>query len=105
MFYWIFELQGQNPGIFRLFGSPVFRAIMALGFALITCLALYPWFIRQLQLKQIGEVVRSDGPETHFAKRGTPTMGGTLLVVAVIVGTIVISLYLPMFDLIKAFKG
>jgi phospho-N-acetylmuramoyl-pentapeptide-transferase len=84
MFYWIFELQGQNPGIFRLFGSPVFRAIMALGFALITCLALYPWFIRQLQLKQIGEVVRSDGPETHFAKRGTPTMGGTLLVVAVI---------------------
>ena len=84
MFYWLFEMQGDAPGIFRLFGSPVFRAIAALATALVTCLALYPWFIRQLQMKQIGEVVRNDGPETHLAKRGTPTMGGTLLVVALL---------------------
>jgi phospho-N-acetylmuramoyl-pentapeptide-transferase len=84
MFYWLFELQGDAPGIFRLFGSPVFRAIAALATALVTCLALYPWFIRQLQMKQIGEVVRNDGPESHLAKRGTPTMGGTLLIVALL---------------------
>jgi phospho-N-acetylmuramoyl-pentapeptide-transferase len=84
MFYWIYELQGANPGIFRLFGSPVFRAIAALATAMVTCLVLYPWLIRQLQLKQIGEVVRDDGPESHFAKRGTPTMGGTLLVISVV---------------------
>jgi phospho-N-acetylmuramoyl-pentapeptide-transferase len=84
VFYWLFELQGDTPGFLRLFGSPVFRAIAALATALVTCLALYPWFIRQLQMKQIGEVVRNDGPESHFAKRGTPTMGGTLLVVALL---------------------
>ena len=72
MFYWLFELQGDAPGILRLFGSPVFRAMAAAATALVTCLALYPWFIRQLQMKQIGEVVRNDGPESHFAKRGTP---------------------------------
>lgn len=84
MFYWLFELQGSTPGVFRLFGSPVFRALAALSTALVTCLVLYPWLIRQLQLKQIGQVVRDDGPESHFAKRGTPTMGGTLLVVSLV---------------------
>ena len=58
--------------------------IAALATALVTCLVLYPWLIRQLQLKQIGQVIRNDGPESHFAKRGTPTMGGTLLVISVV---------------------
>jgi phospho-N-acetylmuramoyl-pentapeptide-transferase len=84
MFYWLYEIQANDPGMFRLFGSPVFRAIAALFTALITCLLLYPWLIRQLQLKQVGQVVRDDGPESHFKKRGTPTMGGTLLIVALI---------------------
>jgi phospho-N-acetylmuramoyl-pentapeptide-transferase len=84
MFYWLYEIQLDNPGVFRLFASPVFRAIAALATALLMCLVLYPWLIRQLQLKQIGEVVRHDGPETHFKKRGTPTMGGALLVVALL---------------------
>ena len=84
MFYFLVELQGDAPGALRLFGSPVFRAIAALATALVTCLVLYPWLIRQLQLKQIGQVVRSDGPESHYKKRGTPTMGGTLLVVALL---------------------
>jgi phospho-N-acetylmuramoyl-pentapeptide-transferase len=84
MFYWLYELQGTTPGIFRLFGSPVFRAMAALATALVTCLVLYPWLIRQLQLKQIGQIIRDDGPESHFAKRGTPTMGGTLLVISVV---------------------
>ena len=88
MFYWIYELNAADPGVFRLFGSPVFRGIAALLTALIVCLLLYPWLIRQLQLKQIGQVVRDDGPESHFKKRGTPTMGGTLLVLSVIISTL-----------------
>ena len=43
-----------------------------------------PWFIRKLQKKQIGQVVRNDGPESHFSKAGTPTMGGGLIIFAVI---------------------
>ncbi len=88
MFYWLFELQGAAPGVFRLFGSPVFRAMAALATALVTCLVLYPWLIRQLQMKQIGQVVRDDGPESHYKKRGTPTMGGTLLVLALCVSSL-----------------
>lgn len=85
MFYWLWEISGDDPGFFRLFGSPIFRTIMALSTALFICLFLYPSLIRRLQQKQIGQVVRSDGPESHFSKRGTPTMGGVLVILAVIV--------------------
>lgn len=88
MFYWIYELNALDPGVFRLFGSPVFRAMASFLTALVVCLLLYPWLIRQLQLKQIGQVIREDGPESHFKKRGTPTMGGTLLVLAVVVASL-----------------
>ncbi len=85
MFYWLWEISQDQPGLFRLFGSPIFRTIAALITSLFICLLLYPWLIRKLQVKQIGQVVRNDGPETHLAKRGTPTMGGVLIIVAVLV--------------------
>jgi phospho-N-acetylmuramoyl-pentapeptide-transferase len=85
VFYWLYQIQADSPGAFRLFGSPVFRAIAAMSTALVICLVLFPWLIRQLQVKQVGQVVRNDGPESHFKKRGTPTMGGTLIVVALLV--------------------
>lgn len=88
MFYWIYQLNAADPGIFRLFGSPVFRGIAALMTALLTCLILYPWLIRQLQRKQVGEVIRHDGPASHLAKTGTPTMGGTLLVLSFLVSAL-----------------
>jgi len=47
-----------------------------------------PWFIRELRRKQIGQVIRTDGPSTHLAKSGTPTMGGALILVSVLVPTI-----------------
>jgi phospho-N-acetylmuramoyl-pentapeptide-transferase len=49
---------------------------------------LAPWFIRELQKKQIGQVVRDDGPATHKIKSGTPTMGGALILLCVLVPTI-----------------
>jgi phospho-N-acetylmuramoyl-pentapeptide-transferase len=88
MFYWIYQLNSEAPGFFRLFRSPLFRAMAALLTALIVCLILYPWLIRQLQLKQVGQVVRDDGPESHYKKRGTPTMGGTLLVLSLVVSVL-----------------
>ena len=65
-----------------------FRVIMATLTAMIISFLVAPWFIRELQKKQIGQVVRSDGPETHFKKRGTPTMGGALILVSVLLPTI-----------------
>ena len=56
--------------------------------ALVISFVLHPWFIRRLQSRQIGQVVREDGPESHFSKAGTPTMGGSLLVFALVIPTI-----------------
>lgn len=65
-----------------------FRVIAALLTALGMTLLLYPWFIRRLQQQQIGQVIRDDGPESHFSKAGTPTMGGVLMLFAVVMSTI-----------------
>ena len=56
--------------------------------ATLISLFLYPKFIRFLQMKQIGQVIRHDGPESHFSKRGTPTMGGALLLFAMTLSTL-----------------
>jgi phospho-N-acetylmuramoyl-pentapeptide-transferase len=64
-----------------------FRIIMATLTAMAICFLLAPWFIRRLQSKQIGQVIRADGPQTHHKKAGTPTMGGALILLAVLVST------------------
>lgn len=64
------------------------RILLATLTALLASLLLYPAFIRALQRIQLGQVVREDGPETHFAKRGTPTMGGSLIIFMVLVPTL-----------------
>jgi phospho-N-acetylmuramoyl-pentapeptide-transferase len=58
--------------------------LTALGIALV----VGPSMIRHLSFKQIGQVVRDDGPESHYNKRGTPTMGGALILVAILISTL-----------------
>jgi phospho-N-acetylmuramoyl-pentapeptide-transferase len=65
-----------------------FRIIMATITAMLLSFVLSPWFIRELQKKQIGQVVRRDGPESHHKKAGTPTMGGALILLCVLVPTV-----------------
>jgi phospho-N-acetylmuramoyl-pentapeptide-transferase len=64
------------------------RIIAATMTALLLSFLLSPWFIRRLQRQQIGQVVREDGPQSHLSKRGTPTMGGTLILFALVVPTL-----------------
>ena len=64
------------------------RILLSTLTALFLTLFLYPWFIRTLQRIQLGQVVREDGPESHLAKRGTPTMGGSLIIFAVVLSTV-----------------
>ncbi len=64
------------------------RIIASTMTALLLSLILYPWFIRTLQRIQLGQVVRDDGPESHFSKRGTPTMGGSLILFCLIIPTV-----------------
>jgi phospho-N-acetylmuramoyl-pentapeptide-transferase len=61
---------------------------MATLSAMVLTFLLAPWFIRELRRKQIGQVVRDVGPETHRAKAGTPTMGGALILLSLLLPTV-----------------
>ncbi len=65
-----------------------FRVIAATLTAMLISFFISPWFIRELQKKQIGQIIRGDGPESHLKKSGTPTMGGALILLSVLVPTI-----------------
>jgi phospho-N-acetylmuramoyl-pentapeptide-transferase len=65
-----------------------FRTIMATITAMLLSFVLAPWFIRELRRKQIGQVVRTTGPETHKVKAGTPTMGGALILLSLLLPTV-----------------
>ncbi len=84
LFAWLTDYYGG----FRVFGYLTLRAILAALTALAISLVVGPPMIRRLAEKQIGQVVRSDGPQTHLGKRGTPTMGGTLILVAIAASTL-----------------
>ena len=75
-------------GAFRLFDYITFRTIMAALTALVVALFFGPAVIRRLTELKAGQVVRSDGPQTHLSKAGTPTMGGTLILAAIVIATL-----------------
>lgn len=73
---------------FRVFHYLTFRAILGALTALIMSFMIGPAMIRRLSREKIGQSVRDDGPKTHFSKAGTPTMGGTLILVAIAISTL-----------------
>ena len=84
MLYWIAQ-QLDFPGILNLIRYISFRAGGASATALVIGLMLGPWFISWLRVTQgKGQPIREDGPQSHLAKRGTPTMGGLLILVAML---------------------
>lgn len=83
MIIWLSNFLDQYFPFFRLFEYLSFRAILSIITALSISLWMGPKLIRWLQSLQIGQVVRDDGPESHFSKRGTPTMGGIMILTAI----------------------
>ncbi|HKE44350.1 MAG TPA: phospho-N-acetylmuramoyl-pentapeptide-transferase [Steroidobacteraceae bacterium] len=73
---------------FNVFSYLTLRAILAVITALAIALLVGPWLIARLTRHQIGQRVRDDGPQSHLPKAGTPTMGGTLILVAIAVSTL-----------------
>jgi phospho-N-acetylmuramoyl-pentapeptide-transferase len=70
---------------FRVFNYITFRAVMATVTALLIGLAAGPWVIRKLTALKMGQAIRTDGPQTHLVKTGTPTMGGVLILIGIFV--------------------
>ena len=73
---------------FDVFRYLTLRGILGVLTALVISLVVGPLMIRRLSRFQIGELVREDGPESHFSKAGTPTMGGSLILVAIAISTL-----------------
>lgn len=82
------EYLSQFHSGFTVFQYLTLRSILGVMTALGIALIVGPTMIRHLSFKQIGQVVRDDGPESHFSKAGTPTMGGTLILVAIAISTL-----------------
>ncbi|KIE87883.1 putative Phospho-N-acetylmuramoyl-pentapeptide-transferase [Actinobacillus pleuropneumoniae] len=88
MLVWLAEYLVQYNTAFNVVSYITFRAIMALLTAMGIGLWIGPEVIRRLQLLKFGQEVRNDGPESHFKKRGTPTMGGIMILIAIGVSTL-----------------
>ena len=75
-------------GVLNVFQYITFRTAMASITALLISLVLGPWLIGRLRKFQIGQNIRDDGPQSHLAKAGTPTMGGVLIVISIVASTL-----------------
>ena len=82
LYHFLYPLHTTFIG-FNVFRYITFRCICAAVTAFLIMLILGPMFMRMMQKFQIGQVVRADGPETHLAKQGVPTMGGMLILLAI----------------------
>src|SRR5204863_1189225 len=74
--------------IFNLFNYITFRAAGATVTALLLAFIAGPWIIGKLREHRIGQIVRAEGPTSHHGKRGTPTMGGLIIILATVVPTL-----------------
>lgn len=88
MLVWLAEMLVHKFSVLNVFSYLTFRAIVGLLTALAIALWMGPHLIAYLQKMQIGQVVRNEGPESHFSKRGTPTMGGLLILFSITVSTL-----------------
>ena len=88
MLYHLLLPLSDQLGFMRLFGYITFRSALGAITALLICFVFGSWLIRQLSRWQLRERIRPDGPATHLTKAGTPTMGGLLILAAVLVPTL-----------------
>ncbi|MDO9262428.1 MAG: phospho-N-acetylmuramoyl-pentapeptide-transferase [Desulfosalsimonadaceae bacterium] len=88
MLYHLFNMFQADFSVLNVFRYITFRTICASLTALTICFVLGPYVIRKLTEKQIGQYIRKVGPESHQGKAGTPTMGGVLILLAILVSTL-----------------
>ena len=87
MLLWLARLSDWISAL-NVFQYTTFRAVMAALTALAFSLLLGPWTIRKLTALKVGQAVRTDGPQTHLVKNGTPTMGGSLILSTITLSTL-----------------
>ncbi|HEX5277725.1 MAG TPA: phospho-N-acetylmuramoyl-pentapeptide-transferase [Fluviicoccus sp.] len=88
MLVWLADFLAQYMKAFQVFHYLTLRAILSVLTALGISLWLGPWMIEKLRVMKFGQAVRTDGPQSHLVKSGTPTMGGALILVAIAASTL-----------------
>ncbi len=88
MLLWLTEYLSEYISGFGVFGYLTFRTMVSVMTALVMSLLIGPFVIDKLSHYQIGQTVRDDGPESHFSKAGTPTMGGVQILIVILVTTL-----------------
>ncbi|MFH0341065.1 MAG: phospho-N-acetylmuramoyl-pentapeptide-transferase [Chromatiales bacterium] len=88
MLLYLSEFLAELNSGFRVFQYLTLRTILGVLTALVISLVVGPFMIRRLTRHQIGQSVRDDGPQSHLAKSGTPTMGGLLILTSIVAGTL-----------------
>ena len=88
MLYHLLAPLAKQHILFNLFNYITFRAAGATVTALVLAFVLGPWIIRLLRDRHVGQVIRAEGPASHASKRGTPTMGGLIMLLATVAPTL-----------------
>src|ERR1700759_2355901 len=88
LYFLLYDQLARHLSPFRVFSYITFRISLASLTALFLCIALGPWLINKLREFQIGQYIREEGPKSHQKKAGTPTMGGVLIVISILVPTL-----------------
>ena len=88
MFYHLLYPLHTLYSVFNVFRYITFRTIYAILTALLISFVVGPWLIEKLRTFQIQQVIREDVPSRHLVKNGTPTMGGSLILAAVLIPTL-----------------
>jgi len=88
LYFLLYEQLFRYIKAFNVFRYVTFRTAMASITSLFLCVALGPWLIRKLREFQIGQYIREEGPQSHRKKAGTPTMGGVLIIISIVVPTL-----------------
>jgi phospho-N-acetylmuramoyl-pentapeptide-transferase len=88
LYFLLYEQLQKYVSPFRVFRYVTFRTAFASLTALFLCIALGPWLIHKLRQFQIGQYIREEGPQSHQKKAGTPTMGGVLIIISIVIPTL-----------------
>ncbi len=88
LYFLLYEQLHRFVSPFRVFSYTTSRTAFASLTALFLCIALGPWLINKLREFQIGQYIREEGPKSHQKKAGTPTMGGILIIISIVVPTL-----------------
>jgi phospho-N-acetylmuramoyl-pentapeptide-transferase len=88
MLYWLARQLAEYQSFFNVFSYLTLRGVLSVSSALLISLWIGPSMIRSLSRYQIGQQVRDDGPKSHLKKAGTPTMGGALIIITIVLTTL-----------------